>query len=142
MKALALGVLSCMPGGPKTYHALQVLLRTNKPQPDEYLSRALEVPDMIRAQGGSPQDASFLEIGTGWRPFLPFLLSLLGASRVLTLDVNPWLDRNYALQTHEALGARLGVIAGRLGVDLDDLRRRFQAADRHTADLGGLLDAY
>ena len=75
-------------------HTLQRLLRTDRVAPGEYIDRAIEIIDMIREGGGDPDGSTFLEIGTGWKPYLPFVLSLAGARRVITLDVNRWLRRD------------------------------------------------
>jgi SAM-dependent methyltransferase len=141
-KALVLGMLSRMPGGRRVYHALQRMLGTNKPDPDEYLSRALEIVRMMREHGASPEGAAIFEIGTGWWPFVPFLLALAGARRIITVDINPWLHISYALQTHEALGGRLDMIGKELDIPSATLQARYEATRGHAGSLAGLLEAY
>src|SRR5438132_10925616 len=98
LKAHALAVLSRIPAGKSIYGALQRTLGTNQLDTNEYLSRALEIVALIRERGRDPSGGTYLEIGTGWRPFAPFLLYLLGAERIITIDINPWLNRRYALE--------------------------------------------
>lgn len=46
----------------------------------------------FEAQGRTFNDATVLEIGTGWFPTIPILLSLCGAKRVLMSDLVPHMD--------------------------------------------------
>src|SRR5688572_23706562 len=95
VKAHLLAVLSRMRGGTATYHFLQRRVGTNRLDADESIARCAEVLQLLR-QGGVIGRGVAVEIGTGWRPFLPFVLYLSGFDRVITLDVNPWLDVKYA----------------------------------------------
>jgi SAM-dependent methyltransferase len=139
VKANTLAVLSRMPGGRRLYHALQARLNARKKDDDNFLSRALEVVEMIQAAGADPRRGKYLEIGSGWRPFVPFLLYLAGAEQIITYDVNRWLNQVYALQTFAALASRVGLIAERLKLDVADLQKRLDAVGSLPSDLGGLL---
>jgi SAM-dependent methyltransferase len=141
LKAHILAFLSRFPGGRKAYHSLQTILGTNKPDSDEYLSRALEIVEMIREAGQEPCNGSFFEIGTGWWPFVPFLMYLVGASKVISYDVNPWLNHCYAMETFRALGNHLPFISNRLGLDLKSLQERYNVGSKGN-DLGTLLQAF
>lgn len=141
LKANVLAVLSRVPGGASVYHGLQRLLGTNRLDVEESLAQVLEIPEMIREAGGDPCRGCYLEVGTGWRPFLPFVLSLIGAERILTFDINPWLNYAYALETYRALGSQLEMIAQRLSLPLPRLQERYRAAADAT-DLAGLLRAF
>jgi SAM-dependent methyltransferase len=134
LKAHALAVLSRLPWGTRIYQALQAQLGTNKLNVDESISRALEVVELIREAGADPFKGVYLEIGTGWRPFLPFILHLIGADRIITLDVNRWLNEAYAWETFRALEERLPAIADRLKVKVSDLQRRYEAAKPRSKD--------
>jgi SAM-dependent methyltransferase len=141
LKAHALAVISRLPGGKRVYHRLQSWLGTNKLDADEYLRRALEVVELVRESGANPFQGTYLEIGTGWRPFVPFLLYLVGAERILTFDINPWLNLAYARQTHESLAERLPLIAERLALPLAEIRQRYDATLPHVHSLAELLKA-
>jgi SAM-dependent methyltransferase len=97
---------------------------------------------MIRAAGRDPGRGVCVEVGTGWRPFLPFVLSLLGAERVLTYDVNRWLNARYAFETFRALESRLDVVTEKAGVSPALLRDRYGAAAAQVHDLDSLLAAF
>jgi hypothetical protein len=139
LKAHILALLSRIPGGSRAYHAGQRWLGTDGNSGDEYLSRAVEIVQMIRDGGADISGKTVVEVGTGWRPFVPFVLSLMGAERVVTFDVNPWLTYAYAIDTCQALSSRLGVIADRFGVSDELLQRRFDSATSSARGLNDLL---
>jgi SAM-dependent methyltransferase len=128
-----------MPGGRRVYHALQARLNARKKDDDNFLSRALEVLEMIQAAGVDPHGGKYLEIGTGWRPFVPFLLYLVGAEQIITYDVNRWLSKAYALQTFAALAERVGFVAEHLKRNVADLQKRLDAVATQAIDLENLL---
>ena len=81
--------------------AANAFWETNRLNLAESLSRCVDIIDLRSGKPGMTQSrGTVVEIGTGWRPFLPFILSLLGAERVITIDVHPWLTSDYALETH------------------------------------------
>jgi SAM-dependent methyltransferase len=141
LKAYVLALLSRAPGGRKAYHLLQRSLGTNKLNAAEYVSRALEIVEMIREAGANPAEGIYFEIGTGWRPFLPFLLHLVGGEKIISFDINPWLNQAYAFQTYHALESQLPTIASRLGLNLSELRERYRHASK-AKDLPALLQAF
>lgn len=134
LKAHLLAVLSRTPGGRYIYRTLQRLARTDRTPPDEYVARAIEIVEMIRDAGRNPATGTYLEIGTGWKPYLPFLLSLLGADRIITLDQNPWLTADSVAMTFDALGERLLQVASRLGVDVSSMQERYEQARGHRSN--------
>ena len=141
LKAHVLAVLSRTPGGKGVYHALQHWLRTDRDPPEEYVSRTLEILQMIGQQGRSAEKGTFLEIGTGWKPYLPFVLYLAGAERILTLDVNPWLRKSYIIKTYQALAPFLPRIAKQIGIEVDRLEERYRAGTPRGQSLAELLRA-
>jgi SAM-dependent methyltransferase len=60
-------------------------------RPMGHLRAGLDVCDRIVRAGRSPIGGAFLEVGTGRRIGMPLAFWLLGASRVTTVDVNPYL---------------------------------------------------
>jgi SAM-dependent methyltransferase len=142
LKAHAMAVLSRVPGGRPTYHRLQRWMGTNRLDVRESLARAAEVVEMIRAAGRDPCRGTYLEVGTGWRPFLPFLLHLIGAERIITVDINPWLSHPYAVETCAAFAGQLDALAERLQIDPELMRRRYEVAATRTRDLHDLLSAF
>jgi SAM-dependent methyltransferase len=141
VKAHTLALLSRVPGGRKAYHLLQRSLGSHRLDPPEYVRRALEIVEMIREVGRDPQQGTYFEIGTGWRPFLPFILYLVGAEKIISVDVNPWLNQGYTFETYQALGSQLQTIAQRLGIDVSFLKERYEPASE-AKSLSALLDAF
>jgi hypothetical protein len=141
LKAHVLAILSRVPGGRKAYHFLQRSVGIDKADTTEYVRRALEIVDMIREAGGNLRNATYVEIGTGWRPFLPFILYLSGGEKIISLDINPWLNQEYAFQTWRALETQLPTMASRLGLSYSELRDRYQHASQ-ARDLPTLLRAF
>ncbi|HUU22185.1 MAG TPA: hypothetical protein VM389_06575 [Phycisphaerae bacterium] len=46
---------------------------------------------VLREAARSPAGGTFLEIGTGWRISMPLAFWLMGARKVATVDLNPYL---------------------------------------------------
>jgi SAM-dependent methyltransferase len=140
LKAHAMAILSRLPKGTALHHGLQRLAGTNPLEADELVRRSLDVLDLVSQAGSDPTRGVYVEIGTGWRPFLPFVLYLVGVDRVITLDANPWLDERYARETYRALAQALPTIAGAAQRPEGFVRRRY--AEASTArGLGALLMA-
>lgn len=111
LKAGLLVLLERIPGGPAAYTALQDLKASRGHDADEMLGRSLDLLALYREAGGPVLPGFCVEVGTGWCPWLPLLLRVSGATRVLTLDVNPWLSHNTAIATTRDLLARLDRVA-------------------------------
>ena len=126
-KAHALAALSRVPGGRSLYHGLQRVAGTNRLQLDRDLERAFELVDLIFEADGEIEGKQVFEIGTGWRPFVPFVMALAGAKRVITVDVNPWLTSAYACETWRALESRLPEIAARCRVPEQEIVQRYRS---------------
>ncbi|MEZ5942958.1 MAG: methyltransferase domain-containing protein [Planctomycetaceae bacterium] len=124
LKAHVLALLSRVPGGRGAYHLLQRIGGTNRLQLDRDLERAFELVDLVHEAGGTIPSSNVLEVGTGWRPLVPYVFALAGANSVVTVDVNPWLTAAYARETWNALGTRLSQIAERCKVNLRQLQER------------------
>jgi len=129
-KAHGLAVLSRLPGGRHLYHTLQKCAGTNRLDVRRDLNRAFELVDLTFQVAGRLQGADCLEVGTGWRPFVPFVLALGGARQVLTLDVNPWLTSAYALETWKSLELFLPEIAVNCRVPEHEVWDRYRRVPR------------
>lgn len=62
-----------------------------KSSPLSRLEAGFKVAELIRKQNRSLSSKTFLEIGTGHQLNLPIALWLCGASRIVTVDLNPYL---------------------------------------------------
>ncbi|HET7230354.1 MAG TPA: class I SAM-dependent methyltransferase [Longimicrobium sp.] len=86
--------------------------------------RKLSFVRRMREQGLPVEGRTFLEIGTGWHPVLPVLLSMLGARRVIGSDLNPWLNRRSLGETLDAMHGIADRIADDLGLAPGDCREQ------------------
>ncbi|GAB4312120.1 MAG: hypothetical protein Kow0091_18690 [Geminocystis sp.] len=66
-------------------------LRDNKLSPISRLQAGLEFCQRIEQLGYSPIGKTFMEIGTGRRINTPLAFWLLGAEKIITVDLNPYL---------------------------------------------------
>ena len=107
---------------------------------DQTLEQGLRQIEMLRAAGISLAGKVVLELGTGWKPTIPFLFMLAGCREVLLVDSQRLLDRALIAGTARALTARRQVLAERLGVGVEMVEQRLRAP-AHT-DLNGLLRHY
>jgi SAM-dependent methyltransferase len=106
------------------------------------MGRVANLVELVREAEGSVVGARIVDIGSGWRPFIPFVLRLAGARRVITLDVNPWMDKRYAWETYRALRDRLDEVASKLELAEKDVRDAFPHLDSQTMELRAILDAF
>ena len=139
IKAHSLAVLSRLPAGRQMYHWLQRCAGTNKLQVERDLGRAYELVEMIHESGRFIEGAECLEIGTGWHPFVPMVLSLAGAKRVTTIDVNPWLTEAYVRATWSSLRDHIPEIAARCGLPEIEIRHRYGAGSKASTGLQEFL---
>jgi len=66
--------------------------------PVSHLTEGIKLARYIIQQGRVIGDKTFLEVGTGYRLNIPIVLWLLGASRVITVDLNPYLKTALVLE--------------------------------------------
>jgi SAM-dependent methyltransferase len=148
VKAAIQATLSRAPGGYAVHRRLQDRLGTDRLDVAEEYERKRRFLMRMRGHGLDWQDRTFLEVGTGWHPFLPLVLQLLGAQRVLTLDVNPWLSADTLVETARAIDSVADRLAEDFGVDaamargaMGELARRVETGeDLRTALLAHSVD--
>jgi len=114
--------------GGRLYYALQ---RTagglRHVDPEDRFRAALEMAQRLEAHGGSLVGGTVLELGTGWRLNVPLALWLLGAQRVVTVDIHRYLRLALVQRDLAALRAapeRFATLFGRYGATAG-FRRRF-----------------
>lgn len=94
------------------------------------------------AQQGSPVGKVFFEVGTGWSPMVPIAYWLMGADRIITIDLNPYLKEELVAEHLRCIADEQDKIAALFG-DLM-VGERFQAllelANRPAWTLNQLLD--
>jgi SAM-dependent methyltransferase len=80
------------PIGDRVYYALQRTVGgLRHVDPEDRFRAAVEIAERLEAHSCPLQDATVLEVGTGWRLNVPLALWLLGAQRVITVDLQHYL---------------------------------------------------
>jgi hypothetical protein len=103
------------------------------------LGRVFELVHLIREADEPIEGATIVEIGTGWRPFVPFVLALGGAKRIVTIDVNPWLSKAYAWETWRSLRDSLPEIAAHCRLPENLVQDRYLSVPEEIETLEELL---
>jgi hypothetical protein len=67
--------------------------------PISRLTAGVNTWKQIQKQGYNPVGKTFLEIGTGRVPLVPLSYWLLGASRIITIDLHPYLKAKLVLES-------------------------------------------
>lgn len=71
-------------------------------------------------------NATLVEIGTGWVPVVPLVLHLMGAKKIITYDLNPHLQPDLTLKCVPLLDTCLSEIKRRTGIEESGLRERLK----------------
>jgi SAM-dependent methyltransferase len=128
IKAHLLALASRTPGALALYHLHQDRRAADMSEADEMLDRSLDLLALVRDTDGELRGRDCLEIGTGWCPWLPLLLRVAGAARIVTIDINPWLTVRTALNTTNAMLDRASRVAEAVGVPDAAVRTALEAA--------------
>jgi len=107
---------------------------TKRVNPTRLLERTCLISSQILQQNRPIVDATFLEVGTGWKLTTPMCLWLCGAKKVITVDLNPYLrpdlvelEAEYICQNSDAVTRILEDVA-----DADCLKDRIALLQSHT----------
>jgi hypothetical protein len=98
----------------------------------DQLDRKIGIIKRMRANGMPVEGAIAVEIGTGWHPVLPLLLYVIGARRVITLDLNPWLTRTTLRVAVDGIEQQASRIAGEFEVPVELIQERISVAKQVT----------
>ncbi len=79
--------------GDRLYYVMQRRVGgLKRPDPRTRLAAAIRMADLIRADGGSLEGRSVVEVGTGHQLNVPIGLWLCGAGSMVTVDLNRYLE--------------------------------------------------
>lgn len=111
--------------------AVRRLKRRLRPYPTDVpgwtLEEGFRLLDLLRESGCEVRGATVLEIGTGWRPIIPLLFSLAGASRMVLVDMQRLMDGATFAGTVTSLAIHAADVAAHLGLDEPAVRRSLDA---------------
>jgi SAM-dependent methyltransferase len=91
-KATVTRICAAMPFGDHLYRALQRRFGGLSHDPSDRLSFVPMFAQWVRDAGGSVENATIMEVGTGHKPTIPIGFYLLGAKAVYTYDLHRRLD--------------------------------------------------
>jgi len=127
IKAAGSYCLAHLPYGQELHFALQRRcgeLRSIDTAPQ--LDNALLFLEQVRSHRGTIAGQHVVELGTGWVPVIPIVLSLAGA-QVETYDVRRLVRSDVLRQCLKAIASRLDSFARAADVSRDCLRKRLKA---------------
>lgn len=96
---------------------------------NELCERRLRTLERAARAGAKVEGAQVLEFGTGWHGADIWLLYLAGAGRIVTIDVSNHLHSGLFSQIGQAWSSFLSEIAYSFGLDVVDVRRRYERTD-------------
>jgi SAM-dependent methyltransferase len=105
-KALFYKILSCFP--PSFQKKISYFIRRNygqlkSPIRTYGLSTTEDLFERIKQQKIAPKDKVFFELGTGWVPYTSIYLSLMGAKKVYTLDLDNLIKNEIVFELLEII---------------------------------------
>lgn len=138
LKCAAFQALSRLPGGRPLYYASQRWITGNTEQTEGRLSgkiqQTLKYWEWLRANESKPwpEDASHLELGSGWLPSVPVTLHALGIQRQYLVDISPHMQPAGVARTVELFRS----VAPRTGIRF----KRIPAMPDHRESLQAMLE--
>jgi SAM-dependent methyltransferase len=130
----------------KLYYLLQRKLGgLKKINPISRLQAGIEVGIQLKNQDKITTGKTFLEVGTGWRLNVPLALWLIGAKKIITVDLNPYLKEDLIKEDMDYIRANQEEIKHLFdGLDFDETRFRslmdLTGRDWHLTELFELCD--
>jgi hypothetical protein len=118
IKSAIQNVIATLPNSvaDETYYLVQRHLGgLRKPNPLSRLSAGIETCKRIIQQGQSPRDKTFLEIGTGRVPIVPLAFWLMGAQKVITIDINQYVKWELVAENLHYICCNQDLVVGMFG---------------------------
>lgn len=138
-KAAIQAVLSRVPRGEQIHRRLQDIAGTAVEASADY-GRRRNFLNVLRGHGLNVRGSNFMEVGTGWHPMLPLLLSLLGAGGTITVDLHRWLTARSLGETLDVLERCAERFGGEFGVPPDHVRQTVRDLREMLQHSGGAVD--
>ena len=141
IKGIVQKALSVTPGGTRLNDILQLTLgglrNIDATVDSKVVDDWMVLARQLRELDVQIQDATLVEVGTGWFPVLPLCFSLGGARTCHTFDVSRHLNTRLTSRAITRLKVHLAGIAEAAGARIEDVERRYArlaaAADAHAA---------
>ena len=144
-KARIQNLIELLPGklSYETYYLMQKKFgKLYRSDPFVKFNKVKKIADYIFAQNKHINSKVFFELGTGYRLNAPLALWLLGANKIITVDLNPYLKWELIQNDILQLQARSQDIEELFaGAELDETRYSlFKSLDVHSMNLSEFLD--
>ena len=82
----------------------------------------IETWQQLVSSGYDPRQKTFFEVGTGRKPITPLAFWLMGAERVYTLDVNPYLSEELTIEAVMQISSRPDEVINMMGDFINERR--------------------
>ncbi|MGN8158617.1 methyltransferase domain-containing protein [Salinisphaera sp. SWV1] len=105
------------------YKRIVTPYRTNPDNDWLALEQGLDQIELIRAYHGDLTGKVALEMGTGWQPTIPMLLSLLDCEKIILTDVERLISYSTVVDAMSFISQNREKIAARLGLSPDGVAR-------------------
>lgn len=92
--------------------------------PEKHLSAAVSTWNHIKKLGYDPSGKVFFEVGTGRIPLFPVTYWLLGAGKIITLDLNKYLKPELLMESVRYIANNKNTVQGLLGPGIKNNRMR------------------
>jgi SAM-dependent methyltransferase len=109
---------------------IRKLKRTFLPYPSEItkteewiIELGIRQVEMLRAAEFSLDGKVVLEIGTGWKPIIPFIFRLTGCKKIILTNIQKLLDKRLLVNTANNLIAYKDLFSERLKISIEDTER-------------------
>lgn len=93
-----------------------------KINPINRLTAGIEIWKRIKRLGYDPVDKVFFEVGTGRAPIVPLAYWLMGAKKIITIDLNPYLKEELIKESIQYISDNKNEIVNIFGLLLDKER--------------------
>ncbi len=143
-KALIQNMLSSLPSriSYEVYYKLQrVCGGLRKMNPTVGIKDGIAIVSSIERVKKSVDDKVFVEIGTGRTIIIPITLWLCGASRIITVDLNPYLKTKLIQEELDFIRCNKSAVLGMFGnrANRKQFNERFDRIVRGNIDIEGLM---
>ncbi len=92
--------------------------------PEKHLSAGLSTWSRISKLGYDPSGKTFFEVGTGRIPLFPIAYWLLGAGKIITLDINRYMRPELLIESIQYIADNQEAVCGLLGPGMKKNRMR------------------
>lgn len=142
VKALLQIILSKVPKGEKINFCLQRRFGgLRSPNISSRIQNAIEIANLINKYSKiSSENQTIMEIGTGWLAVTPLVLATIGYKKIITIDIERYIQQSIVEEMIRQLEAVLPVVSEGLKVNLRNLAENYKNIMNKSMDKMASLD--